>query len=164
MDEVAELEVPTQENAHAAELPVRTGQISGMDAVRFFGTDNTGQCGRPRAPLVPGRGRAASGDRGTPRARRSRRVAGRTPGGVRSRASIPGMSKMLWLAFGAAFAVLLCLYYFGGAWTGVLAAVVVVVFLGWKYVAPRFGLAIDHTEAERKREEKEAIAKSAFRE
>ena len=73
------------------------------------------------------------------------------------------MSKMVWLAFGAAFAILLCLYYFGGGWTAGVLAVAVVVFLGWKFVAPHFGLAIEQSEKNRKREESDAGAKSAHR-
>ena len=73
------------------------------------------------------------------------------------------MSKTLWLAFGAAFATLLCLYYFGGAWTAAVLAMAVVVFLGWKFVAPRFGLGVEQN-AKEKREEKEGRARSASRE
>jgi fatty acid desaturase len=65
------------------------------------------------------------------------------------------MSKMLWLAFGAAAAILLCLYYFGGVWTAALLVVMVVVFLGWKFVAPHFGLASEQSEAKRKAAEEE---------
>lgn len=82
-----------------------------------------------------------------------------------ARASIRGMSKMWWLAFGAVAAILLCLFYFGGVWTAALLVVVVVVgFLGWKFVAPLFGPGIEQSAAKRKAGEEEARGKLASRE
>lgn len=74
------------------------------------------------------------------------------------------MSKTLWLAFGAAFGILLCLYSFGGAWTAAVLAVAVVLFLGWKFLAPRLGRAGEQGEANRKRAEKEGTTGSAHEE